>query len=53
MSSSKNLVMKEEFEDSLIEVVIIKMNKRTSKKIIKDIIQETFCNKPLVLQGLL
>jgi len=51
MSSSKNLVKREEFEGSLVEVVIIKMNKRTSNKINKELIQATFCNKPLALQG--
>ena len=50
MSSSKNLVKKEEFEDSLVEVFIIKMNKITSNKINKELIQATFFNKPLVLQ---
>ena len=38
MSPSKSLVMKEEFEDALIEVVIIPMDKRTSNKINKGLI---------------
>jgi len=37
MSPSENLVMKEDFEDSLVEVVIIKMNIRTSNKINKEL----------------
>jgi len=53
MSSSKNILMKEQFEDSIVEVAIIKMNKRTSNKINKELIQATFCKKPLVVQGLL
>jgi len=32
MSSSKNLVKEEDFENLLVEVVIIEMNKRTSTK---------------------
>ena len=53
ISSSKTLLRKEEFEDSLVEVVIMPMNKKTSNKINKELIQATFRNKPLVLQGLL
>ena len=52
MAPSKSLVMKEEFEDTLVKVVIMPMNKRTSNKINKELIEATFCNKPHVLKGL-
>ena len=35
MSSSKNIVKEEDFENSLVEVVIIEMNKRTSTRFTK------------------
>ena len=42
ISSSKTLVKKEEFEDSLVGVFIIPLNKRTSNKINKELIQQPF-----------
>ena len=53
MSSSKNLVMKEEFEDSLVEVVIMPMNKRTSNKINEELIQQPFATNLLCFKDCL
>ena len=47
MSSSKNLVKKGDFEDSLVEVVIMPMNKITSNKINKEPIQQPFATNLL------
>ena len=39
--------MKGEFEDTLVEVVIMPMNKRTSNKINKELIQQPFATNLL------
>ena len=52
-SSSNTLVKKEEFEDSLVGVAIISMNKRTSNKINKELIQQPFATNHLCFKDCL